>query len=351
MSRPEKPDTRDAQLADMDRRLRALEVGGRAEHTTMQGGLFRVRDVGGDLRAAMGDLDLDESTWGFEVTAGGVFRVRDRDGNIRGILGDIDDDDNFYALVLYPGGQVQVRDEDGVAQAAMGDIGVDEDTLLPIHGFQVLNGGLVRVFGGGAMQVFDGGSIQVIGDGFLQVIGAVMTAGPDGSGPFPVWIGDLTDRAIDADGKTGVVLAVGDGSHPYFWTDEDGFHEPWFPVPVVDFSAEKTTSSGSFDALWSGKVFSVYHGGVRAIVNYYADAGTTGEVRISAGAGSTDAVTIADGVSGTAEFSWLHDIALGAGPFAFDVEARVTGGGGQIHILTPDMAMVDPKVCTATGLP
>lgn len=115
MTRPNRPEDEGARLAAIERRLKALEVGGRAEHTTIQGGLFRVRDVAGDLRAGLGDLDDDGTSWGLEVTQGGVIRVKDADGNLRALLGELDDDGNF-GVEIYDaaGGRRFAAHDDGM---------------------------------------------------------------------------------------------------------------------------------------------------------------------------------------------------------------------------------------------
>lgn len=73
-------------------------------------------------------------------------------------------------------------------------------------------------------------------------------------------------------------------------------------------------------------------------VPWVTDGGTTGEIRIAnviTGGNTTDAISVAAGSSGFAVFAWLHGQPLTTGPFQPTVQARRTGGAGNVRIFAP----------------
>lgn len=139
-----------------------------------------------------------------------------------------------------------------------------------------------------------------------------------------------------------------------FEVNDDGYRDPWLAHPwrKVNTPDRESTSSGSFVPLWRSRVEIITHGGVAIAAAWVTDAATTAEVRLAVSGATTSAVSLAAGTSGVQPFKWLHGRTLGTGPFYFEIEARVTGGAGQIHMDEPmgGLEMADPLQCSATGL-
>lgn len=145
------------------------------------------------------------------------------------------------------------------------------------------------------------------------------------------------------DAAGGLRFEVNDQGHRDPWLDH-----PWRPstplyVPVT---------SGTFVDVFECRVDLITHGGVASWVQWATDAGTTGEVRLLLAASTSSAVTLAAASSGVQQFKWLHGQALGTGPALFKIQARRTGGAGNVNIYpAAGCQMADPGACDADGIP
>ena len=217
-------------------------------------------------------------------------------------------------------------------------------------------------------------------DGALRILDAAgnqqIVIGKQTDGTYGIWSFDdagnvvlkLDDNGLRAYDTSGLVrgliglitsgnygVRVRDASNGIrFSIDNDGYRDPWLAHPwrgVLSPSRESTTSA-SFQSLWRSRVELLTHKGVACTAAWVTDAGTTAEIRLSSGFGQTSAVALAAGSSGSQQFQWLHGLALGGGPIDFELQARVTGGAGQVHLDEPfgGCEMADPLSCTSTGL-
>lgn len=326
MSRPNRPDDDGARLAAIERRLKALEVGGRAEHTAIQGGSFRVRDVAGDERVKIGDLDDDNNRWGIriidggviQITEGGVFLIADIDGLERVQLGDLGD--GLYGLRI---------NEDAVIQIVQGgvmSIGDDEDDVRIRLGDPTNTGDYnIDILEGGLLRVTDPADVVRARIGDL------------GSDNFGVEIFDATG------GRR-------------FAAHSDGLKDPYQSWQVAQAQSRVSVDDTMVGGIGTHTsiVHLVSHLGVIVRVSALIDPGVTGEVWLL----NNDTLTETDrypisGGFGDVTFKWLHGSPLGTEVVPFEVKAQITSGVGVMEVFDPPggLIMADPAVCTATGLP
>lgn len=103
---------------------------------------------------------------------------------------------------------------------------------------------------------------------------------------------------------------------------------------------------------WAAQMPRVARRGLFVAIPWITEAGTTGEVRLTAASGSAQAgtVTLPAASSGTVTYRWLHNLPLWYTSYNLDVWARRTGGANNVRIGYPSCFMVDAAGCTLTGL-
>lgn len=87
------------------------------------------------------------------------------------------------------------------------------------------------------------------------------------------------------------------------------------------------------------------------------DVGTTGEIRVSATLAGNPAVYSAVNAIGSGgvqipALGWIHNLALspaGGQLLTIDVEARRTGGAGNLYVFMPVIMQIDPQASSAAG--
>lgn len=138
-----------------------------------------------------------------------------------------------------------------------------------------------------------------------------------------------------------------------FEVNDDGFRDPWLANPWRDPNVFKPVTSGSFVTVFNCEVEIISHKGVSGRFGWATDGGTTGELKLVLnGIGQTATVVLPAGTTGQQQFQWLHGATLGTGPALFQIQARRTGGAGNVNVYWPDspLYMADPLQCTANGL-
>jgi hypothetical protein len=130
---------------------------------------------------------------------------------------------------------------------------------------------------------------------------------------------------------------------------DNGWHDPWLSHPwrAVITPQRQSTTSGSFQTLWTSSVQLITHGGAAVDLAWVTDAATTGELRMQTASGNTTAVSLPAGSSGGVQYRWLHGSPLGSGPVGFNIQARRTGGGGDVHLDAPFSALAMADMPTA----
>ncbi len=103
-------------------------------------------------------------------------------------------------------------------------------------------------------------------------------------------------------------------------------------------------TSGTFVVTWEVGVSQIVNDSFLVQATVVTDAGTTGEVRLSAPSITGDPVTSVGsfpaGVQRFVRFAWLvPDMIVGTGNALFQVEARRTGGAGAVNVFYPDSFM------------
>lgn len=101
----------------------------------------------------------------------------------------------------------------------------------------------------------------------------------------------------------------------------------------------QTVTSGTFAGTWTQEFWQAIADGYQASVIWSTDPGTTGELRIANNVfdgNNTNARTLGAGTNGQELFQWLHGQTIGVGPFRPQVQARRTGGAGNVYVFNPD---------------
>lgn len=186
----------------------------------------------------------------------------------------------------------------------------------------------------------------------------VLKLGEDGLSVLDA-VGTLRVRAgyIDASAGYGVKVRSPAGGTLFNATDDGlrfpALNTPWIPQLTAFTGVFTPITDASFVNVYQSEWSQITHLGFAATVVCTSDAGTTGEFRISADAGgTTSSVTVPAASASTMQaFEWLHGLSLNTGPTSFRVQARRTGGAGNINVYLPARAsLVDNTVCTSTGL-
>jgi hypothetical protein len=124
------------------------------------------------------------------------------------------------------------------------------------------------------------------------------------------------------------------GGLPFFRTTDDGAEFPYINVPWVVETATAVTSATFVDVFTAG-IGIVEHLRVAAFVRVQTPAGTTGELRITNATGGTQspALTVPSATNAYMEIpAWAHSQDLWTGPVAFALQARRTGGAGNVSV-------------------
>jgi hypothetical protein len=230
-----------------------------------------------------------------------------------------------------------------------------EQTLAALNGRNPLNNG---VFSGTLRNVDAAGNtlMEIDGNG-LKIYDSsgnlLLNLSATGLRMYDA-VGTLRSRVGYINSTSGYGVSIFDEAADLrFEVNDDGYRDPWLPHPMVVASAFTTTTSATFVPVYQGQVQIVTHKGVSISVVVNTDAGTTGEFRLKNTDTGTTTSTVSVPALGSVSqtFQWLHGSALGGGPVRFDVEARRTGGAGNVTVFQPyTLAMADPLQCTATGL-
>ena len=149
-------------------------------------------------------------------------------------------------------------------------------------------------------------------------IGDVAPAGSGNSGLFV--------REPVHDGGTALIATgTGPGLQRPEWSSG------WLRTDTADL---RMTTSATFEECWRCEVGRLYHDVVDLEVAVYSAPGTTGEVRIREALSGhvTSALAIPADANTSHRCQWLHDTPLDAAYRYFRIEARRTGGSGQIGI-------------------
>lgn len=115
----------------------------------------------------------------------------------------------------------------------------------------------------------------------------------------------------------------------------DGIVSPWLSHAFRRLSDFVAVTSGSFVSTHEALVELIQSKAVRVRIPWTTDGGTTGEVRLFLNGSATNVRSLSAGGSGEAEFKWLHGATLGTGPQFFQIQARRTGGAGNVNIYMP----------------
>jgi len=130
-----------------------------------------------------------------------------------------------------------------------------------------------------------------------------------------------------------------DAGTPTFRLTEAGQVYPYEPLPVSKWDDSVAVNAASFVPVWAATCSYATADAVQLQTYVAADAGTTGEVRLSAnlsGTPTTDAIAIADGSGDYREWKWAPSgLVAGTGPVVFTLEARRTGGSGDVNVYPP----------------
>jgi hypothetical protein len=131
----------------------------------------------------------------------------------------------------------------------------------------------------------------------------------------------------------------------------DGIISPWLTHPFRRLNDFVAVTSGTFVSTHEAAVELIQSKAARVRIPWTTDGGTTGEVRLFLNGSATNARSLAAGGAGEAEFKWLHGATLGSGPQFFQIQARRTGGAGNVDIYMPLGLTVGSNFDeTATGI-
>lgn len=158
-------------------------------------------------------------------------------------------------------------------------------------------------------------------------------------------------------GRSGIIAGdspSGGGSDTFFMVSELGLEVPYLALPVNRPNDGVAVTSGTFTSVWEWSVGNLTTKALQCHFAVAGDAGTTGEVRMGYAAGGlyTSTRAIAAGTTVSTNFLWdlPSGFVLGAGPYFFSLEARRTGGAGNIWIYRPNVTIGRTGAETATGI-
>lgn len=155
----------------------------------------------------------------------------------------------------------------------------------------------------------------------------------------------VQDRVDNVAFRPQAIDAIAFQANPY----RPGVVDSQWRQAITDSVLGSTSPGGS---PWFWVVPRVARLGVRCEIPWQTEAGTTGQVQLTAAGGAllTTAVSLGAASSGTVTYNWLHGRDLWSGHVNFDLWARRSGGANNVLIGYPRFWLVDPAGCTVTGL-
>jgi len=123
-------------------------------------------------------------------------------------------------------------------------------------------------------------------------------------------------------------------------SDREGIIHPLVQAVFVPSNSFTPVTSGTFVTTHRLNPISIYYDVLRVAVQVGSDAATTGEVRlreVNSGLTTTALATTA-GTIQLGVFEWLHGVTPGSGNGDFVIDARRTGGAGNINVYMPNEA-------------
>lgn len=194
----------------------------------------------------------------------------------------------------------------------------------------------------------DGSSLVKLGD--LDTLG-VGASFRDAAGTLVTAIGQLTT------GSGAMVGSEPDGNatNTFFLATSAGLVYPWITHSWYKANDAVNITAGAFTTAFHCRVELVQ--GSQAMVNVIvnSDVGTTGEFRLrhTVSGTTTSTVTIPSGTQVDQAFRWElgSNMVVGTGPHVFQIEARRTGGAGNVYIFAPGSLSISAQLGgTATGI-
>ena len=136
--------------------------------------------------------------------------------------------------------------------------------------------------------------------------------------------------------------------------DENGMRAPGVPWAFRDSTAFLAVTSGTFELTYRTFAAILASSSVEVTVVLATDVGTTGEVRMGVQGGPYAATqSIGSGANLTFNWGWLHGLGFGLGSTGqhFVIEARRTGGAGNVYVFQPDPLLdIYAPSATSTGV-
>lgn len=136
------------------------------------------------------------------------------------------------------------------------------------------------------------------------------------------------------------------GGEPYFRSSDDGAEFPYQTLPAINDTEVINVTSGSFTKTWTAATGILMHKYASATTVVSTPSGTTGEIRLSIDVGGSTqvnsaAVTIPSASSGYFTVpAFAHGLDLWSGPHYFEIQARRTGGAGNVSVYQPALGVV-----------
>jgi hypothetical protein len=159
----------------------------------------------------------------------------------------------------------------------------------------------------------------------------------------------------------GMQVLIPGSTAPMFYVDENGMDTPQFPLPQnftpLGANPYVQINAGAGFQIISRTILPVViaHKAVRVVAGYAFTAGSTGRIRVVAGAHNTTSPVVS-GAGGTTEVvDWLHQLSVGV-PIApgflyyIDIQGIVDTGGGVLQAYEPSVTLMnDSHGATTAG--
>lgn len=230
-------------------------------------------------------------------------------------------------------GGLNIYDDSGVKAARLGTSSVAPDQA----GLELLDSGgnvLLHVGRVGA----DGNEVSLRGVGAGGGFGVTV-------GRFPDQINALGEYVTGAQVLDEFLLPVMQVS------SEEAWQRPLIPVHARKADDFYQLNSGSYVPTWRATAQGLYCRYAYIQVVAATDAATTADVRVTHGTGTSAAQSVAAGSAGTT-LTWRWDMAgSNIVDHTFTVEARRTGGAGNVRVYDPVICLGRPDgTVTNTGI-
>lgn len=149
----------------------------------------------------------------------------------------------------------------------------------------------------------------------------------------------VAEFGLLADGKYGLSINEGDDQRALLYVNHDrGYYLPVLEHAFTQAASGVIVTSGSFTTCFTALVPVPLAPTLILAVAATCDAATTGELRLVLSTGPTsDVATLAAGVQTSTQYQWEYGGAIGLGTSGFfvNVQARRTGGAGNVFIHFP----------------